>query len=71
MRYHKAISITKVEADFLIDRPTASVGECIVVQIFGEWYDVRQMTERELNAFVDDMQRSYLDDVSAGFLDPH
>jgi hypothetical protein len=71
MRYHKAISISKVEADFLIDGPTTSVGEYIVVQILGEWYDVRQMTERELNAFVDDVQRSYVDDVTAGFLDPH
>jgi len=71
MRYHKAIAITKPEADFLIDGPTASVGDCIVVEVFGKWYDVRRMNERELNHFVDDLQRSYMDDVTAGFLDPH
>lgn len=71
MRYHKAIAISKPEADFLIDGPTPSVGECVVVEIFGRWYDVRRMTERELNAFIDDLQRSYIADVTAGFLDPH
>jgi len=43
MRYHKAISITKAEADFLIDGPTPSVSDCIVVESFGRWYDVRHM----------------------------
>ncbi len=71
MRYHKAISITKAEADFLIDGPTPSVSDCIVVESFGRWYDVRHMTARELNAFVDDLQQSHIDDVIAGFLAPH
>lgn len=71
MRYHKAIWITKAEADFLIDRPTPSVSDCVVVESFGRWYDVRHMNARELNAFIDDLQRSHLDDVTACFLDPH
>lgn len=66
MRYHKAISITKAEADFLMDGPTPSLGNCTVVESFGRWYDVRHMNTRELNAFVDDLERSHFNGAIPG-----
>lgn len=71
MRYHKAISITKAEADFLRDGPTPTMSDCIVVESFGRWYDVRHMNTRELNAFVDELERSHFNDVTAGFAALH
>ena len=71
MRYHKAILITKAEADFLLDQPTPSLSDCVVIESFGKWYDVRNMNARELNAFVDDLQRSNIDDLTASVLTLH
>ena len=71
MRYHKAISLTKAEASFLKDVPTPTMCDCIVVESLGRWYDVRHMNTRELNAFLDDLERSHFNGATAGFVTLH
>jgi hypothetical protein len=71
MRYHKAVPITRPEADFIISTPSKSLNECVVVEDDGQWYDVRRMTERELTDFVDTLHRTRLANVSAGANAPH
>jgi hypothetical protein len=61
MLFHKAIAITRPEADFLIKTATTSLNACVVVECFGKWYDVRRMTENELTSFVDSLNRAHLD----------
>jgi hypothetical protein len=43
-----------------------------VVICHGEqWYDVRALTEKELEEFVSDLLRTQLDQLRAGLLVPH
>jgi hypothetical protein len=65
MQFHKAVRITRPEADYLISTPTASLNECVVVEDFGVWYDVRRMTESELAAFVEGLHRARLAETAA------
>jgi hypothetical protein len=71
MRYHKAILITRPEADYIIHNPTSSLNDCVVVECFEAWYDVRRMTESELSDFVDTLHRERLADISSGLLTPN
>jgi hypothetical protein len=71
MLYHKAIQITRPEADFIIRHPTSSLNECVVVECFELWYDVRRMTESELAAFLETLHRAHLADIAAGSITPH
>ncbi len=71
MRYHKAVPITRPEADFIINKPTSSLNECVVVEDDGQWYDVRRMTERELSDFVDALHRARLANDAANPTTPH
>lgn len=59
MRYHKAIAITRAEADLLVKRPSRSLNACVVIQHIDDWYDVRKMTEKELDYFVQDLVRAH------------
>lgn len=45
--------------------------DCIVVESLGRWYDVRHMNTRELNAFLDDLERSHFNGATAGFVTLH
>jgi hypothetical protein len=58
MRYHKAVEITKPEADSIIATADASLCDTVVISHFDRWYDVRQMTRGELDAFVADLARA-------------
>ena len=71
MRYHNAIAITRPEADFIIENPTSSLNDCVVVECFDSWYDVRRMTESELSAFVEALHREHLADIASGSITPH
>jgi hypothetical protein len=71
MRYHKATSINKPEAQSLLKRATASRTQCVVVEVFGKWYDVRRMTGNELSDFVEHLHRTRIEEVAAGLLAPH
>jgi hypothetical protein len=71
MRYHKAILITRPEADFIIRTCGSSLNECVVLNHSGKWYDTRRMTEKELADFVDDLKRADLANEAAGGVTPH
>jgi hypothetical protein len=71
MRYHKAVPISRPEADFIISSPTSSLNECVVIEDDGDWYDVRRMTEYELTDFIEALQRARLSALAARSMTPH
>jgi translation initiation factor IF-2 len=58
MRFHKAITISKPEADFIIETGTAAKSDVVVVSRGDKYYDVRTMTHAEVDAFVADLARA-------------
>jgi len=58
MRYHKAVEITKLEADHIIATTRASLAGAVVISNGKKWFDVRGMTRAEIEAFAADLARS-------------
>lgn len=65
MRYHKAVGITKVEARWIMDRRCASLSEIVVISRGERYYDVRAMTQTEIDAFVEDLVRAEFAELEA------
>jgi hypothetical protein len=57
MRFHKATQITGPEALFLIQRDLWAPARPPVVSFDGVWYDVRLLSAKELEGFLDDLVR--------------
>lgn len=57
MRFHKAIEITGPEAASLIENNRSAGGRAAVVSFDGTWYDVRALSAKELESFIDDLGR--------------
>jgi hypothetical protein len=57
MRFHKAIKITGPEAGFLIQNNRGAPARAAVVSFDGTWYDVRTLSAKELQSFLDDLAR--------------
>ena len=57
MRYHKAIEISKAEADLSIATAEETITGTVVISQAEKWYDVRAMTDDELKAFIADLER--------------
>ncbi len=57
-RYHKAIEITEAEADLIISSSKESITDVVVISQAEKWYDVRAMTQGELEAFTADLERA-------------
>jgi len=72
-RYHKAIEITEAEADVIITTSGNSVTDVLVISQAEKWYDVREMTQSELEAFTADLERAKIaaDDEEAQKSLPH
>lgn len=58
MRFHKAIEITKPEADFIIGRCTPALSDVVVISRGECYYDVRAMNHAEVEAFIADLVRA-------------
>lgn len=61
MRFHKAIMISKLEADFIIEgggAPQAAASDIVVIARGDKYYDVRAMNFAEVEAFVADLARA-------------
>lgn len=58
MRYHKAVEITTSEADHIITTSRASLAGAVVISNGKKWFDVRDMTRVEIEAFAADLARS-------------
>jgi hypothetical protein len=69
MRYHKAIEITRPEADFIIKESSRS--DVVVLNHSNKWYDVRALTGKEVDEFVADLVRADLANLRAGCVTPH
>ncbi|MFA5952956.1 MAG: hypothetical protein WC807_22095 [Hyphomicrobium sp.] len=71
MRYHKAAVISEPEARYIIKHQCDSLNACVVIEHFGQWFDIRRMTEKEVEAFVDDLGWQRSAEVAAGLITPH
>jgi hypothetical protein len=71
VRYHKAMKISRPEADFIIGTTTSSRGGVVVMSHSEEWYDVRALTGTELDQFVADLLRADMANLQAGCVTPH
>ena len=60
MRYHKAIKISRPEAHYIINTCTRSLGELVVVSHHQQWYDLRSLTNKEIDDFYSDLMRADL-----------
>ncbi len=58
MRFHKAVVVTKPEADSIIGRTTSALSDVVVVSRGAQYYDVRAMNEAEIKAFIADLARA-------------
>lgn len=67
----KAKTVTEPEARYIIDHSTHSASEWVVIQHMDQWYDVRKMTKKELMALIDDLDRAWNAELTAGVLHPH
>jgi hypothetical protein len=57
MRFHKATKITGPEAAFLI-QSNQHASRPAVVSFDGTWYDVRALSAKELQSFIDHVART-------------
>jgi hypothetical protein len=71
MRFHKSKMVSAVDARALIQASASSLNANIVISHNENWYDVRSMTQRELDDFVSDLLRANIAAVQAGLLFPH
>jgi hypothetical protein len=71
LRYHKAIEISRPEADFIIATAASSRSDVVVMSHLDRWYDVRSLTGREIDEFVADLMRAETANVQAGCITPH
>ena len=71
MRYHKARKISRPEAHYIINTCTRSLSELVVVNHHQQWYDVRSLTNKEIDDFYSDLMRADLVHLRAGCITPH
>lgn len=71
MRYHKAVEITKPEADYIMRSGGRSITGTIVLSHMESWYDVRAMTAAEIEAFVSDLARAEFAAQKSRAFPPH
>jgi hypothetical protein len=69
MRFHKAIEISRPEADFIIGTSLGS--DVVVISHSDKWYDIRRLTGSELDEFVADLLRAEMANLRAGCVRPH
>lgn len=57
MRYHKAIEITEEQAFSIASKRTEARSDVVVVSRGNRYFDVRDMNDAEIKAFIDDLAR--------------
>ncbi len=70
MRYHKAVEISKPEAKSIIGRHSVALSQIVVVSRGERYYDVRSMSQTEINAFIDDLARAEYAELEADAVRP-
>jgi hypothetical protein len=71
MRYYKAISISNLDADYILQSDWTSLNSYPVISLFDRWFDVRQMTSGEVESFTNDCMRTVVAEIAAGRVTPH
>ena len=71
MRYHKAVRVTKPEADYIIRSGSTSLTGTVVLSHMDSWYDVSAMTAAEIDAFVSDLARAEFAEQKTRAFPPH
>ncbi len=70
-RFQKAKVISQIEARYIIDHATESSAGWVVIQHMDRWFDVRGMTEKEIEHLIDDLDRTWSAELAAGVINPH
>jgi len=71
MRYHKAIEVTEEQANAIKCGRAVSLSSVVVVAQGDRYYDVRGMTDTEIDAFVGDLARAEYTALKAASSLPH
>jgi hypothetical protein len=72
MRYHKAIKVSRPEADFIVQKSSySSLNAHVVVRHLDGWYDVRALNNKEVDEFITDLLRTDMANATAGRDAPH
>jgi hypothetical protein len=71
MRFHKAVEVTEEQARAITGTPTPALSSVVVISQGEHYYDVRGMTQAEIQAFVDDLARIECAAVDAAAARPH
>jgi hypothetical protein len=71
MRFHKSKKISAGDAEQIMESATSSLNEHVVISHNDDWYDVRGMTNAELEAFVTDLLRAEKAAIESGLITPH
>jgi len=70
-RFQKAKVISEAEARYIVDHATEASSGCVVIQHWDQWFDVRRMTEKEIEHLIDDLDRARSAELAAGVIHPH
>jgi hypothetical protein len=71
MRFHKVTAITSPAACSILDSAWVSLNANPVMNLFDAWFDIRRMTDKEVDSFTRDWMRSMAAEVRAGIVKPH
>ena len=71
MRYYKAISISELDANIILQGDWTSLNPHPVIYFFDRWFDIRQMTGNEVESFTNDCMRTVVAEIAAGSVKPH
>jgi len=72
MRFHKVRKISWAEAKLIAQTCTSSLNaNMLMLHNDCDWYDIRQMTEDELEHFVCDLLRAERALLQSGLIRPH
>ena len=71
MRYHKVTAISAPDVACILDSAWVSLNPSPVMNLFDRWFDIRRMTEGEVEDFAHDFMRNAAGEIQAGILRPH
>ena len=71
MRFHKAIEISAPDGHCILDGRWSSLSRSPVIKLFDKWFDVRRMTDDEVESFSHDFMREIASKIRAGIVRPH
>jgi hypothetical protein len=71
MRFHKSKKISGAEAERIIETSSSSLNGHVVISHNDDWYDVRLMTNAELQDFVAGLVQAEESAIRSGLITPH